>query len=612
METSTLDGEKNLKPRESIKKENFCRATVTVEDNNIEAEVDIYMKISIKHPSYILYEFDGHITYYDEKDQLQSTLVGIDSKNLLLKGAKVKNTKWVVGIVMYTGTETKIQMNATTAKSKMSQMEQKLHRMIMAIFVFQLALSIFSSFGRPVLLLITNINFKIASFLGFVGQTSAEIQSYQSAANNVIEGFRYFLLLSTLIPISLVVNLEVVRVLQVTFQKINYSLKSIDAEKGFIPNSSSVNEELGEIQYILSDKTGTLTQNKMVLRGIFIGDCYFGGEFNDDGPKRVFEPFIVQERQRRRVLDDLEDAFDRRLVHTVVLGDEALLPEPICLNFYPVRVNIPDQLNIISSNTLTLVRLNQRTLTHIIKTHNLDMSSDDDLHKNIAKSRSRRNLLERSEDEPRSIVLNESEAKLKVLNEQEIKEGLVPMSDLEEKEESIKLKSGSQSILQLPTPKTPREQHFESEDSHMMDSPMMSKMNTPAKIEVKRNSSIFNMYKNRIPDTIIVESPEEDEGMILRSYQDIIVEFLMCASVCHDCVVERNVSQKLTYHGPSPDEIAICKGANLIGCKFISKDSQGRCDLDIFGEERHPTVKIVRRVNCRHLSSTLTERGTLL
>ena len=323
METSTLDGEKNLKPRESIKKENFCRATVTVEDNNIEAEVDIYMKISIKHPSYILYEFDGHITYYDEKDQLQSTLVGIDSKNLLLKGAKVKNTKWVVGIVMYTGTETKIQMNATTAKSKMSQMEQKLHRMIMAIFVFQLALSIFSSFGRPVLLLITNINFKIASFLGFVGQTSAEIQSYQSAANNVIEGFRYFLLLSTLIPISLVVNLEVVRVLQVTFQKINYSLKSIDAEKGFIPNSSSVNEELGEIQYILSDKTGTLTQNKMVLRGIFIGDCYFGGEFNDDGPKRVFEPFIVQERQRRRVLDDLEDAFDRRLVHTVVLGDEA-------------------------------------------------------------------------------------------------------------------------------------------------------------------------------------------------------------------------------------------------------------------------------------------------
>jgi magnesium-transporting ATPase (P-type) len=91
--------------------------------------------------------------------------------------------------------------------------------------------------------------------------------------------------------------------------------------------------------------------------------------------------------------------------------------------------------------------------------------------------------------------------------------------------------------------------------------------------------------------------PLQEEGLILNSYQDAAVEFLMAASLCHDCVVERNVSQKLTYHGPSPDEIAICKGANLIGCTFLAKDSDGKCSLDMFGEQRSPVIKMVGHVN---------------
>lgn len=44
-------------------------------------------------------------------------------------------------------------------------------------------------------------------------------------------------------------------------------------------NTTTINEELGEVEYVLSDKTGTLTQNKMILRGICLGDKLFGGEF---------------------------------------------------------------------------------------------------------------------------------------------------------------------------------------------------------------------------------------------------------------------------------------------------------------------------------------------
>ena len=172
METSTLDGEKNLKPRESIKKGPFCRATVSIEDNNIQADVDLRLRVNVRNPSYILYDFDGHIKYYDEKDQLQTNLFGIDSKNLLLKGAKVKNTKWVIGLIVYTGKETKIQLNATIAKSKMTVMERKLHRIVFAIFACQIMITIFTVFGRPILLSASKGGFNYNKFLAFIKEPS--------------------------------------------------------------------------------------------------------------------------------------------------------------------------------------------------------------------------------------------------------------------------------------------------------------------------------------------------------------------------------------------------------------------------------------------------------
>jgi len=56
-------------------------------------------------------------------------------KNFLFKGAMIRNVKWVLGMVAYTGTDTKIQQNGAEARFKISSVERKLHKMIVVLFL---------------------------------------------------------------------------------------------------------------------------------------------------------------------------------------------------------------------------------------------------------------------------------------------------------------------------------------------------------------------------------------------------------------------------------------------------------------------------------------------
>ena len=144
-------------------------------------------------------------------------------------------------------------------------MESKLHRMVISIFVAQFLISILAVFGKQILNLLTGMKFNVEYFSQFIGDKPEDFKSIDSFSNNLLDGFRYFLLLTTMIPISLLVNLEVVRALQIMFMKCNKGLKSEERDIKCSANNTSINEELGEVNYIMTDKTGTLTKNKMTL-----------------------------------------------------------------------------------------------------------------------------------------------------------------------------------------------------------------------------------------------------------------------------------------------------------------------------------------------------------
>lgn len=75
-------------------------------------------------------------------------------------------------------------------------------------------------------------------------------------------------------PISLLVVVEIVRFIQANKIMSDHGLRT--EEIGCVVQSSNLNEELGEVQYVFSDKTGTLTRNQMVFKKLAIGEEIFG------------------------------------------------------------------------------------------------------------------------------------------------------------------------------------------------------------------------------------------------------------------------------------------------------------------------------------------------
>ena len=223
----------------------------------------------------------------------------LDAKNLLLKGAKLRNTEWIIGIVIYTGHNCKLMKNAKDPLIKMSTVEKLLNKLLLGIFFAQLFLSIISA-------ILHFFYYKSDSSLMIQSNeikedereknTFIDYMSYNLAIDSLLSFFTYFLLLNTLIPVSLVITLDIAKIIQGLFISVDTGAYSFTRKKFITTNSVTLNEELGLIDYIFSDKTGTLTCNKMNLKFCVIGlQCF---EFIRKGLKS--EEFQINKKLREK------------------------------------------------------------------------------------------------------------------------------------------------------------------------------------------------------------------------------------------------------------------------------------------------------------------------
>ncbi|ETO24785.1 P-type ATPase, partial [Reticulomyxa filosa] len=197
----------------------------------------------------------------------KNVLLSMD--NLLIRGSELRNSDWVYALVIYTGFDCKIFQNNRSEKfqqAKRSSVEKKMNRFIFMMVVIQFMVCVLCAVGSGVWM---------------SGNSEAwyldDSESVKSSA--MIKFFTWFIIFAQLIPISLLVSMEMVKYVQALFMQWDTRMYvHLHGRQDVFCNvqNSGLNEELGQIQYVFSDKTGTLTENILEFRKCVIGNEQFG------------------------------------------------------------------------------------------------------------------------------------------------------------------------------------------------------------------------------------------------------------------------------------------------------------------------------------------------
>ena len=123
VETKDLDGETNLKPRNSI-------AELKHIQSGADCLNDCHFYVEAGAPSADLYKFTGTLVTLERNSNkwTEQSKTPIEIDNILLRGHVVRNTKWAIAVVLFTGLDTKIMLNSGETPSKRSQVDKEMNR----------------------------------------------------------------------------------------------------------------------------------------------------------------------------------------------------------------------------------------------------------------------------------------------------------------------------------------------------------------------------------------------------------------------------------------------------------------------------------------------------
>ncbi|XP_072567472.1 phospholipid-transporting ATPase IB isoform X3 [Paramormyrops kingsleyae] len=264
-ETSNLDGETNLKIRQGL--------SLTASAQSLDELMGLSGRLECEGPNRHLYDFTGTL-FLDNHNP-----VPLGPDQVLLRGAQLRNTQWVVGIVVYTGHDSKLMQNSTKAPLKRSNVERVTNVQILVLFCILLVMALVSSVGAAI----------------WNKQHTDEACWYLSRAGDISTNFMYnlltfIILYNNLIPISLLVTLEVVRFTQALFINWDMEMYYTEMDMPAMARTSNLNEELGQVKYLFSDKTGTLTCNIMHFKKCSIAGLTYG-HFPEQDCERSMDDF---------------------------------------------------------------------------------------------------------------------------------------------------------------------------------------------------------------------------------------------------------------------------------------------------------------------------------
>lgn len=262
VETAELDGETNLKVKQAL--------TVTGElGDNIEALAAFNGEVRCEAPNNRLDKFKGTLTFNGQS-------YALDNDKVLLRGCTLRNTEWCFGLVIFGGADTKLMQNSGKSTFKRTSIDHLMNVLVLCIFGFLASMCTVLSIGNAIWE--TREGYNFTTFLPREPGTSASLSSF-------LTFWSYVIVLNTVVPISLYVSVEIIRLGNSFFinwdRKMYYPKNDTPAQA----RTTTLNEELGQIKYIFSDKTGTLTQNIMTFNKCSINGKAYGELFDFSGQR---------------------------------------------------------------------------------------------------------------------------------------------------------------------------------------------------------------------------------------------------------------------------------------------------------------------------------------
>jgi phospholipid-translocating ATPase len=271
VETAAIDGETNLKMKlPGLSSSDFK----TTPSSKFEISKDrtlmtgplgsIKCNVFAEAPNSSIHRFNAYL----RSDATTRDQIALTEKNLLLRGSTLRATEWCLAAVVYTGAHTKLSLNSKRTPSKLSSVDRIVNRTLAIAISTMILVCIISMIFES----IWAKNQHNADYLCIHKSGICE----SAMPSSYLTIFTFATLYNNFVCISMYVSLEMVYLCQGYFLSNDLKLYDEDTDTPAECHSSGACADLGQVQYVLSDKTGTLTKNLMVVQQFSIGNKVYG------------------------------------------------------------------------------------------------------------------------------------------------------------------------------------------------------------------------------------------------------------------------------------------------------------------------------------------------
>ncbi len=519
IDTKYLDGETNLKEKCSL--EEFKK----IDEENI-SKLQFY--IDVEKPNENLTSWKGIIEYEDKEAHFCSLA------NLILKGSVLKNTKYVIGLVIYCGKDTKIMKNSKAPRMKMSKVLVTMNRLLYSLFIFQISLcltfAIFSTNWS------NSFSYKYSYILSC---NNTECNSQMYIVKIVINFLTFFVAYSHMIPISLYVALEIVKIIQGLLIKYDNEIYDFGIDKPAICRSTDLIEELGQVEFIFSDKTGTLTQNSMILKKVYINGKVYGSmqdehpetQHSINGDMSIFKKLKISNNEIQTPQNNLNNE-NKSNFEKSINNKDAILSD-----------NSKNK-----NNNNNNIKTFSQQAAFMMNKLNINKKNTDEENFNSNNNNTFNNLVEQG--------------------------NFLKIDQIKESKNNVNKKDNS--ILNT------NNNAYKDNNKVLINSEELKLSNID---RGKNINSISNIKYSIIPFAATIADIELDKK--------VLINFFYLLTLCHSCFPEKNKEGKIIYQGASPDDIALIKGAQQMGFEYCEKEfSEMTIKNHIYNNEKKFDLKV--------------------